>query len=140
MEITEIKSPIPLNMPKNKKIQFNDVSFVNEMTAYSLKVFIKRMWQSLMVLANTFEGRRKDVPTIIDNIMSGKRWSVKDVDDQMQYGIYQDFIIRFDTLEKTFTLLNRDHVEIHPPVKAVSLTEAKNHAKELRNQRRLGNV
>lgn len=130
----ENKIPIPLNIPKNKDVQFKDVSFVTEMSEYSLKVFIKRIWQQLMVFANVMETRRKDVPNVVDKMMNGVKWTAKDIEDRYQYGICDNFVIQYDTLERIFVLLDSDTKEpISDPVKAVSVSEGKEHAKQMRN-------
>jgi hypothetical protein len=119
------KIPIPLNLPKDKDVQFDDVSFVNNMTEYSLKVFIKRIWQQLMALANTLEPKHKDLPVVLDRIMSGQKWTKNDIHDRYQFGMYNDVVIQYDTLERVFTLMDETRTPIHPPIHAVSISEAK---------------
>lgn len=123
--MNKIKSPTPLNLPSNKD-QFEDVSFVNGMSEYSLKVLIKRLWLNLMSLANAFDGRRDDVPKIIDKILNAQKWTEKDISDRYYYGLYSDFIIKYDTLDNLFTLLDiNTSIPISEPFKAVTITEAK---------------
>ena len=123
--MNKIKSPTPLNLPSNKD-QFEDVSFVNGMSEYSLKVLVKRLWQNLMSLANAFDGRRDDVPKIIDKILNAQKWTEKDISDRYYYGLYSDFIIKYDTLDNLFTLLDiNTSIPISEPFKAVTITEAK---------------
>lgn len=123
--MNKIKSPTPLNLPSNKD-QFEDVSFVNGMSEYSLKVLIKRLWLNLMSLANAFDDRRDDVPKIIDKILNAQKWTEKDISDRYYYGLYSDFIIKYDTLDNLFTLLDRDtSIPISEPFKAITITEAK---------------
>jgi len=130
------KIPVPLNIPKDKKLKFNEVSFVNGMTEYSLKVFVKRMWEQLMALANHVEKRHSDVPSILDKIMGGKKWTVKDLQDRYQYGIHQNFIIQYDTLDRVFILLDPNtHEPISEPIKSITVSEGKEHAKEQRKKR-----
>jgi len=120
------KIPIPLNIPKDEKVQFNEVSFVEKMTDYQLKVFIKRLWNLLSTMANVFEGRRKDVPDIIDRIRSGISWTEKDVQDRFQYGVNERFIIQYDTLKRQFVLLDDEKFEpVTAPIKAMSIPEIK---------------
>lgn len=127
--MNKIKSPTPLNLPSNKD-QFEDVSFVNGMSEYSLKVLIKRLWLNLMSLANAFDGRRDDVPKIIDKILNAQKWTEKDISDRYYYGLYSDFIIKYDTLDNLFTLLDiNTSIPISEPFKAVTITEAKINAK-----------
>jgi len=124
------KIPIPLNIPKDKKLQFDDVSFVNDMTEYSLKVFIKRIWQQLMTLANVFDGKRRDVPLVIDKIMSGQRWTKNDIYDRFIYGLHTDFIIQYDTLERQFVLLDVEtRRPLIEPIKGITVSEAKTYSK-----------
>ena len=123
--MNKIKSPTPLNLPSNKD-QFEDVSFVNGMSEYSLKVLIKRLWLNLMSLANAFDGRRDDVPKIIDKILNAQKWTETDISDRYYYGVYDDFVIQFDTLNREFVLLDEDTNEpISDPIKAITITEAK---------------
>ena len=123
--MNKIKSPTPLNLPSNKD-QFEDVSFVNGMSEYSLKVLIKRLWLNLMSLANAFDGRRDDVPKIIDKILNAQKWTEKDISDRYYYGLYSDFIIKYDTLDNLFTLLDiNTSIPISEPFKAITITEAK---------------
>lgn len=123
--MNKIKSHTPLNIPSNKD-QFEDVSFVNGMSEYQLKVLIKRLWQNLMSLANAFDDRRDDVPKIIDKILNAQKWTEKDISDRYYYGVYSDFIIKYDTLNNIFTLLDRyTSIPISEPFKAVTITEAK---------------
>ena len=123
--MNKIKSPTPLNLPSNKD-QFEDVSFVNGMSEYSLKVLIKRLWLNLMSLANAFDDRRDDVPKIIDKILNAQKWTEKDISDRYYYGLYSDFIIKYDTLDNLFTLLDiNTSIPISEPFKAVTITEAK---------------
>lgn len=129
------KCPIPLNLPKDKTLTFEDVSFVNDMSEYSLKVFIKRLWQNLMELANVFDTRRNDVPKILDNIMSGKKWTKNDVYDRYHYGLHHNFIIQYDTLNREFTLLDLNTREpISDSIQAVTVTEAKLNAKKRKQE------
>jgi len=123
--MNKIKRPPPLNIPSNKD-QFEDVSFVNGMSEYQLKVLIKRLWQNLMSLANAFDDRRDDVPKIIDKILNAQKWTEKDIHDRYYYGLYSDFIIKYDTLDNLFTLLDKKTGNpISSPIKASTLTESK---------------
>ena len=127
------KIPIALNIPKDKTLQFDEVSFVNDMSEYSLKVFIKRVWQQLMTLANVFDTRRSDVPQIVDRIMSGQRWTKNDVYDRFMYGIHPNFIIQYDTLDREFTLLDNDTRQpISSRIKALTISEGKKYDKEVK--------
>ena len=127
-----IKPPIPLNLPKDKTHQFDEVAFVNDMTQYSLKVFIKRIWEQLMTLANVFDTRRSDVPLILDRIMSGQRWTKNDVYDRFEYGIHPKFIIQYDTLNKEFILLDNNTCDpISSPIKSITILEIKKSKKKI---------
>lgn len=120
------KCPIVLNIPKDKKLQFDDVSFVEKMEPYELRVFIKRLWDLLSTMANVFESRRRDVPEIIDRIRSGVRWAENDVQDRFQYGVSERFIIQYDTLENQFVLLDSEkYTPVTDPIKAMSISEVK---------------
>ena len=120
----ETKIPVPLNLPK-KKNQFETVSFVDGMTEFKLKVFIKRLWEQLMALSNVLDTRHKDIPSVLDKIMSGKQWTKKDIHDRYQYGIYRNVLIEYDTLERVFNITDHEFNHIHPTVKAMSLTDIK---------------
>jgi len=127
------KIPVPLNIPKDKKLKFNEVSFVNGMSEYSLKVFIKRIWQQLMALANHMETSHSDIPNVIDRMMSGTKWTAKNLHDRFQYGIQQNFIIQYDTLDRIFLLLDcKTHEPISKPFKAITVSEGETHAKKQR--------
>ena len=127
------KIPSPINIPKDKKVQFEDVPFVEGMSLYSLKVLVKRYYCQLMALANIMEGRRSDIPTIIDRITGGTVWSKKDIQDRYQYGFHKDFIIQFDTLERKFVLLDEQRNPIGDPIFAISASEGKEFTKEQRS-------
>ena len=64
--------------------------------------------------------------------MSGKRWNVNDIEERFQYAKFADAIIEYDTLERTFALLDSNRVPVHAPVKAMSLNELR----EIRKKRR----
>ena len=128
--MNKIKSPTPLNLPSNKD-QFEDVSFVNGMSEYSLKVLIKRLWQNLMSLANAFDGRRDDVPKIIDKILNAQKWTETDISDRYYYGLYYDSIIQYDTLKNSFVFLDIDTRQpISDPIQGKTLSEYKMDAKK----------
>ena len=124
----ETKIPIRLNLPK-KKDQFESVSFVNGMTEHKLKVFIKRLWDHLMTLTNILDDKHKDIPRVIDKIMSGKRWTRNDIQDRYQYGEYDDVIIRYDTLDREFLVTDHNHKPVHKPIMAISATDINNRQK-----------
>ena len=128
------KIPTRLNLPTDKKVQFDDVSFVEGMSEYSLKVLVKRIWGQLMALANVSETRRKDIPSILDKILNSQTWSAKDLDDRYQYGIHRNFIVKYDTLKRTFTFLDDAKEPIGDPINAVSLSETKKYFREQRSK------
>ena len=132
--MNKIKSPTPLNLPSNKD-QFEDVSFVNGMSEYSLKVFIKRMWINLMALANALDITRPDIAKVIDKILNGHKWNVKDIDDRYFYGLHSDFVIRYDTLNREFILLDKNQNTISNTMKAITLPEVKIAKKELKKEK-----
>ena len=119
-----MKNPIPLNLP-NDEDQFKSVPFVHKMTTYQLKVCIKRIWNNLQMLANQMDGRRKDISMVLDNILEGKRWTKKDLDDRYVYGAYEDYILKFDTLNKQFLILNRNHEQVEPTIQGFTRTDLK---------------
>ncbi len=114
--------------------RFDSVEFVNgpKMNTFRLKMCIKQIWENLQDLANALQLRRTDVTNTLDKIMDGNTWSEKELDDRLLYGKYKEFIIQFDTLEKTFTIMNGDYEPIAESFNAVSLKEAKAIAKEIR--------
>lgn len=129
-----MKVPTPVNIPKDKKDQFKEVAFVEGMTEYRLKVFIKRIWQQLMSMANVFDGKRRDVPLILDKIMGGQRWNQNDVYDRFQYGLHPKFTIQYDTLKKEFKLLDvTTRQPLGKPIKAISISDAKMYMKNKKN-------
>jgi len=124
-----MKSATPLNLPSTKE-RFEAVSFVKNMSALQLKVFIERMWNNLSMLANQMEGRRKDVSTVIDNIREGKRWTPKDLDDRYVYASYSGYVLRFDTLTKNFDVLDSNYEVLEGPFKGVTRSDIKRIKKE----------
>ena len=126
------KIPIPLNLPKDKKIRFDNVPFVNTMTQYSLKILVKRMWEQLMALANVMDEKRDDLPTVLDRIMSGETWCEKDIHERYQYGFQEKLTIRYDTLKREFLFLDEHQNPLTENIKAISITEGKELAKEQR--------
>lgn len=118
-----MKSPTPLNIPKNED-RFGSVSFVNDMNELQLKVFIKRLFDNLKTLANQMEGRRTDVSKVLDMIMDGKRWTNKDLDDRFIYGYYSSqYIIRFDSLKKQFSILDKDFQQVENTIHGITRTD-----------------
>lgn len=96
-----------LNLPSNvcAKNDFDNVSFVNTMSHYSLKVLVKRLWENLQELANTMESNRKDVTMALDQIMSGEKWSVKDIQTRYSFMIHKNEIIQYDSCNNEFNVL-----------------------------------
>lgn len=96
-----------LNLPSNvcAKNDFDNVSFVNTMSHYSLKVLVKRLWENLQELANTMESNRKDVTMALDQIMSGEKWSVKDIQTRYSFMIHKNEIIQYDSCNNEFNAL-----------------------------------
>lgn len=96
-----------LNLPSTccAKNNFDNVSFVNTMSHYSLKVLVKRLWENLQELANTMEDNRKDVTMALDQIMSGEKWSVKDLQNRYSFMIHKGEIIQYDSCNHEFKVL-----------------------------------
>jgi len=124
-----MKSANPLNFPK-KKDQFVDVDFVHEMTEYQLKVFIKRLWENLGMLANQMEGRRVDVSAVLDNIREGTRWTPKDLDDRYVYASYSGYVLRFDSLNKQFDVLDTNYEVLEGPFQGITRSDLRRFKKE----------
>lgn len=97
-----------LNLPSTTNCAENNfevVSFVNNMSHYSLKVLVKRLWENLQELANIMESNRKDVTMALDQIMSGEKWSVKDLQKRYSFMIHKGEIIQYDSCNHEFKVL-----------------------------------
>lgn len=97
-----------LNIPSstnNIENKFEIVSFVNTMSHYSLKVLVKRMWENLQCLANVLEDNRSDVTQALDQIMSGEKWSVKNLQSRFTFTIHKGEVIQYDSRNNEFTVL-----------------------------------
>ena len=96
-----------LNLPSSTTCEdkFEVVSFVNDMSHYSLKVLVKRIWENLQELANTMESNRKDVTMALDQIMSGEKWSVKDIQARYSFMIHKNEVIQYDSCNHEFKVL-----------------------------------
>lgn len=97
-----------LNLPTtttNTSEKFDTVSFVNNMSHYSLKVLVKRLWENLQGLANTMEDNRADVTQAIDQILSGEKWSVKNIQNRFSFMIHKGEIIQYDSKNNEFKVL-----------------------------------
>lgn len=99
---SKLNIPNQTNSPENK---FELVSFVNDMSHYSLKVLVKRLWENLQELANTMESNRVDVTIALDQIMSGEKWSVKDIQNRHSFMIHNGEIIQYDSRNNEFKVL-----------------------------------
>ena len=98
----KLNLPSTANCAENK---FDSVSFVNTMSHYSLKILVKRLWENLQELANTMESNRKDVTMALDQIMSGEKWSVKDIQTRYSFMIHKGEIIQYDSCNHEFKVL-----------------------------------
>jgi hypothetical protein len=97
-----------LNIPSstnNIENKFEIVSFVNTMSHYSLKVLVKRMWENLQCLANVLEDNRSDVTQALDQIMSGEKWSAKNLQSRFTFTIHKGEVIQYDSRNNEFTVL-----------------------------------
>ena len=97
-----------LNIPSstnNIENKFEIVSFVNTMSHYSLKVLVKRMWENLQCLANVLEDNRSDVTQALDQIMSGEKWSAKNLQSRFTFTIHKGEVIQYDSRNNEFTIL-----------------------------------
>jgi len=95
--------PSATNTTENK---FEMVSFVNTMSHYSLKVLVKHLWENLHSLANAVESDRSDIAMALDQILSGEKWSVKNLKSRYSFMIKDGEIIQFDTKTNEFTVLS----------------------------------
>jgi len=117
-----------LNIPSstnNIENKFEIVSFVNTMSHYSLKVLVKRMWENLQCLANVLEDNRSDVTQALDQIMSGEKWSVKNLQSRFCFMIHTGKVIQYDSRNNEFKVLavvNGDWAK-SAPTKAMSYDE-----------------
>jgi len=128
-----MKNATPLNLPNNKD-QFETVPFVHKMTAFQLKVFIKRIWENLQLFANQMEGRRRDIPYVMDCIRDGNRWTAKDLDDRYVYGAYQGYILRFDTLDKKFDILDKNYEQVEDSIQGITRSDLKKFKEQEKEQ------
>jgi len=123
------KKPQPLNLP-NQTDQFETVPFVQEMTQHQLKVLIKRMWGNIQELASQLDYKRKDISGVLDGILDGKTWVKTDIDDRFYYGHYKGFVIQWDTLNKTFDILDDEYKPIGKAIEGETLTQIQNRLKK----------
>ncbi|MHA1972828.1 MAG: hypothetical protein ACTSW1_07540 [Candidatus Hodarchaeales archaeon] len=100
-----------LNIPK-KKDQFGIVSFVHEMTNFQLKVIVKRLYVALQSLATILDKRRPDISRVIDIMLDGNNWNEKMIDDNHVFTLHGGKIIRYNTKDKTFTIMDRNYNEL----------------------------
>jgi hypothetical protein len=100
--MNKLNIPSITNTAENK---FEVVSFVNCMSHYSLKILVKRMWENLQGLANVMEDNRSDVTQALDQIMSGDKWSVKNIQSRFTFTIHKGEIIQYDSRNNEFTVL-----------------------------------
>ena len=112
-----------LNIHK-KKDQFEDVSFVKDMTQHQLKVFIKRMWCNMQDLATAMDGTRPDISAIIDQILEGNRWTEKTLLERFQFFIHNGDLIEYDSSKNTFRVYNIAKNTISEPIKGQNYKEA----------------
>jgi hypothetical protein len=126
---------IKLNLPKNKKEQFKDVPFVENMSKYSMMVYIKNLYKILQQLAGVMDGRRPDVSAVIDGILDGKTWSEKEIDDRYIYAHYHDYILRFDTKSKRFLILDNKYQPLEAPVQGYTYREILERVKQHQKNR-----
>lgn len=100
--MNKLNIPSTTNTAENK---FEAVSFVNSMSHYSLKVLVKRMWENLQCLANVMEDNRADVTQALDQIMSGEKWSVKNLQSRFSFTIHNGEVIQYDSRNNEFKVL-----------------------------------
>jgi len=121
-----MKTQIPVNKPKTKD-RFEDVSFVKDMSKIQLQVYIQRMTRNIWALSSQLEGRRPDASKVLDMITDGKRWTNKDLDDRYIYGSYSsEYIIRFDSKTKEFTIMDNEFNKVEPTIQGVTRTDNRN--------------
>ncbi len=119
---SKLNIPNPANSPENK---FELVSFVNDMSHYSLKVLVKRLWENLHTLANTVESDRADISQAIDQILSGEKWDVNQLRSRYNYFYRNGEIIQYDSHTNEFTVMKcyEDGWGKNNPVKGMSCEE-----------------
>ena len=119
---SKLNIPNPANSPENK---FELVSFVNDMSHYSLKVLVKRLWENLHTLANTVESDRADISQAIDQILSGEKWDVNQLRSRFNYFYRNGEIIQYDSRTNEFTVMKcyEDGWGKNNPVKGMSCEE-----------------
>lgn len=118
----KLNIPTLANSPENK---FELVSFVNDMSHYSLKVLVKRLWENLHALANAVENDRADITQAIDQILSGEQWSVKELRSRYNYFYRNGEIIQYDSRTNEFTVMkcNDDGWVKNAPTKGMTCEE-----------------
>ena len=118
------KKPAPLNLP-NKKDQFEAVPFVHDMTQHQLKVLVKRIWLNIQELSNILDYKHKDISIILDNVLDGKPIDKKLLVDRYTYGQYKGFVIRFDSKENNFAILDQEFNTIEDNIASISFKNIK---------------
>ena len=119
---SKLNIPNPANSPENK---FELVSFVNDMSHYSLKVLVKRLWENLHALANTVESDRADISQAIDQILSGEKWDVNQLRSRYNYFYRNGEVIQYDSRTNEFTVMKcyEDGWAKNTPTKGMSCEE-----------------
>ena len=119
---SKLNIPNLANSPENK---FELVSFVNDMSHYSLKVLVKRLWENLHTLANTVESDRADISQAIDQILSGEKWDVNQLRSRYNYFYRNGEVIQYDSRTNEFTVMKcyEDGWGKNNPVKGMSCEE-----------------
>jgi hypothetical protein len=97
-----------LNIPKtSKESKFSSVDFVENMSTFQLKTFIKNMWENMGELANAMDDNgRTDFSNAIDQMREGNNWSTKKFRDRFRYALHGSTIILYDSVKDSFKLLD----------------------------------
>jgi len=111
-------SRLPLNIP-NREDRFETVSFVKDMKPAQLKALVKNLWKNLQDLATASDKVRPDYSAVLDKIMDGHRWKEEEIAGRYHFGHYKGFIIRWDSLEREFTLMDHEYKPIDQPIPGI---------------------
>lgn len=125
---------IKLNLPKNKKEQFKDVPFVEDMSVYSLKVLIKNLYKAVQELANVLDETRPDAAAECDSLLDGKPFNKRNIDDKYIYANYHGYILRFDTKTKRFLILNEEYQPLETPIQGFTYQEIETRVKDAKRK------
>lgn len=107
-----------LNIPRNKQ-QFEQCPYVEDMTAYQLRVLHARLVDALHELSNAVEQRAPDVANAIDNILSGYKFRVADIVPNENCAKFGDVVLKFLMRDRVFQIIDVKTNEVYNTLKAV---------------------